>query len=305
MSGITKYDSGIFHTMLDFLKGLENARVTLIRFQKTHEDGENDYWSYYFIIKKYPFSETVKHHVKFSGYANKTERTIFELEKTFRETFTYKSLVELAIAILTHDVYDWVLPNGLPEDPDKEIFAKDKWYQNPKDTIEQTVDLFMEMLKTFESISIQKYNTPTWHSEEIFSARLVRSPHCYGEYDSDTLYIIGNTFTTDEIRKTVLAGDGAPLVDFNRVEVANRNEVKIYITKLIADWVDEALRLGSYMEPGKSKEDEIKDILHDMMFWDDRNPKWTAYDSTDKVNAVWLSQYKTKEDRENLFKEIK
>lgn len=41
-----------------------------------------------------------------------------------------------------------------------------------------------------------------------------------------------------------------------------------------------------------------------MMFWDDRNPKRTAYDPNDKVNAVWLSQYKTKEDRENLFKEV-
>ena len=186
-----------------------------------------------------------------------------------------------------------------------EIFAKDKWYQNPKDTIAQTVDLFMEMLKTFESISIQKYNNPNFHSEEIFSARLVRSPHCYGNYETAALYIIGNTFTTDETLKAVLAGDGAPLVDFNRVEVADRNEVEIYITKLITDWVDESLRLGNYMEPGKSDEDEIRDILHDMMFWDDRNPKWTAYDPNDKVNTVWLSQYKTKEDRENLFKEIK
>lgn len=185
------------------------------------------------------------------------------------------------------------------------IFAKENWYQNPKDTIAQTVDLFMEMLKTFESISIQKYNNPNLNSEEIFSARLVRSPHCYGDYETAALYIIGNTFTTDETLKAVLAGDGDLLVDFNRVEVADRNEVEIYITKLITDWVDESLRLGNYMEPGKSDEDEIKDILHDMMFWDDRNPKWTAYDPSDKVNAVWLSQYKTKEDRENLFKEIK
>ena len=41
-----------------------------------------------------------------------------------------------------------------------------------------------------------------------------------------------------------------------------------------------------------------------MMFWDDRNPKWTAYDPNDKVNAVWLSQYKREEDREKLFEEI-
>ena len=304
MSGITKYDSGIFHAMLDFLKGLENSSITLVQFQKTHEDGENDYWSYNFIIKKYPFSEAVKHNVRFSGYANKTECTIFELEKTFKETFTYKSLAELAIAILTHDVYDWVLPDGLPEDPDKKIFAKDKWYQNPMNTIEQTVDLFMEMLKTFESISIQKYNTPAFHSEEIFSARLVRSPHCYGDYEADTLYIIGNTFTTDEIHKTVLAGHNAPLADFNRVEVANRDEVKIYITKLITDWVEEIMATGNYAY-GQPRAEEVATILHDMMFWDDRNPAWTVYDSNDNANAVWLSQYKTKEDRENLFKEIK
>lgn len=32
--------------------------------------------------------------------------------------------------------------------------------------------------------------------------------------------------------------------------------------------------------------------------------EWNAYDPNDKVNAVWLSQYKTKEDREKLFEEI-
>ena len=87
------------------------------------------------------------------------------------------------------------------------------------------------------------------------------------------------------------------------MKLTDSEELKIYLKKLISDWVDEILKLGDYSEEGKSEEDEIKDILHDMMFLDDRNPRWTVYDPNDKVNAVWLSQYKKEEDREKLFEE--
>lgn len=187
------------------------------------------------------------------------------------------------------------------------MFEKDNYFQNTANTIEETVELFSDTLKDVEAMSIQKRHTNSFVSDEMFSARLVRHPWCYGDTGLSTLYIVGNTFACDEVKHnwqpvTLAGSDESPCVDWNRVNVVSSEELKIYLRKLITDWVDEILKLGDYSEKGKSEEDEIKDILHDMMFWDDRNPKWTAYDPNDKVNAVWLSQYKTEEDRENLFK---
>lgn len=182
------------------------------------------------------------------------------------------------------------------------MFEKDNYFQNTANTVEETVKLFINALVEFGAISIQKRYTTAFVSDEMFSVRRVSLP-------LHILYLIGNTFACDEVKHNwqpvTLAGhDESPCVDWNRIDVIESpSELKVYITKLISDWVDEILKLGDYSEKGKSEEDEIKDILHDMMFWDDRNPKWTAYDPNDKVNAVWLSQYKTKEDRENLFKE--
>lgn len=185
------------------------------------------------------------------------------------------------------------------------MFEKDNYFQNIEDTIDNTVELFLDTLEKVDAMSIQKRWTDSSVSDEMFSVRRI-SPNRVG--NNNLLYLIGNTFTCDEVRhnwQTVaLAGtDESACVDWNRVEVVDQEELKIYLKKLISNWVDEILKLGDYSEEGKGEEDEIKDILHDMMFWDDRNPKWTAYDPNDKVNAVWLSQYKTKEDRENLFKE--
>lgn len=182
------------------------------------------------------------------------------------------------------------------------MFDNEKYCNNPANTIEETVKLFMDTLKENEYLTIQKFNTGDQHSEEMFTARLVRSPWCYGDYEADTLYIIGNTFTSSgPVKQIVLAGGETALADFNRIEVVSRDELEIYLKKLISDWVTERVQLGDYL----NEEDEIKLILHDMMFWDERNPTWTSYDSNDKVNMIWLSQYKTKEDRENLFKEVK
>ena len=186
------------------------------------------------------------------------------------------------------------------------MFEKDTYFQNTGDTIDNTVELFLDTLENFGAVSIQKRWTDSFVSDEMFSARRI-SPNRIG--NNNLLYLIGNTFACDEVRHNwqpvTLAGtDESPCVDWNRVEVVIRAELEIYLKKLISDWVDEILKLGDYSEEGKSEEDEIKDILHDMMFWDDRNPRWTAYDPNDKVNAVWLSQYKTKEDREKLFEEI-
>lgn len=183
------------------------------------------------------------------------------------------------------------------------MFEKDSYFQNVEDTIDNTVKLFLDTLENFDAVSIQKRWTDSFVSDEMFSARRI-SPNRVG--NNNLFYLIGNTFACDEVKHNwqpvTLAGtDESPCVDWNRVEVVDPEELKIYLKKLISDWVDETLKLGDYSEEGKSEEDEIKDILHDMMFWDDRNPRWTAYDPNDKVNAVWLSQYKTKEDREKLF----
>lgn len=186
------------------------------------------------------------------------------------------------------------------------MFEKDGYFQNVEDTIDNTVKLFLDTLENFDAVSIQKRWTYSFVSDEMFSARRI-SPNRVG--NNNLFYLIGNTFACDEVRHNwqpvTLAGtDESPCVDWNRVEVVDREELEIYLKKLISDWVDEILKLGDYSEEGKSEEDEVKNILHDMMFWDDRNPKWTAYDPKDKVNAVWLSQYKTEEGREKLFEEI-
>lgn len=183
------------------------------------------------------------------------------------------------------------------------MFEKDNYFQNIEDTIGNTVELFLDTLENVDAMSIQKCHTNSFVSDEMFSARRI-SPNRVG--NNNLFYLIGNTFACDEVKHNwqpvTLAGtDESPCVDWNRVEVVDSEELKIYLKKLISDWVEEILKLGDYSEEGKNEEDEIKDILHDMMFWDDRNPKWTAYDPNDKVNAVWLSQYKTKEDREKLF----
>lgn len=186
------------------------------------------------------------------------------------------------------------------------MFEKDNYFQNIEDTIDNTVELFLDTLEKVDAMSIQKRWTDSSVSDEMFSVRRV-SPNRVG--NNNLLYLIGNTFACDEVRhnwQTVaLAGtDESTCVDWNRVEVVGQEELKIYLKKLISNWVDEILKLGDYSEEGKGEEDEIKDILHDMMFWDDRNPKWTAYDPKDKVNTVWLSQYKREEDREKLFERI-
>lgn len=185
------------------------------------------------------------------------------------------------------------------------MFEKDNYFQNNEDTIDNTVELFLNTLENVDAMSIQKRRTYQFASDEMFSARRI-SPNRVG--NNNPFYLIGNTFTCDEVKHNwqpvTLAGMfESPCVDWNRVEVVDSEELKIYLKKLISDWVDEILKLGDYSEEGKSEEDEIKDILHDMMFWDDRNPRWTAYDPNDKVNAVWLSQYKKEEDREKLFEE--
>lgn len=185
------------------------------------------------------------------------------------------------------------------------MFEKDNYFQNTEDTIDDTIELFLETLEDVNAMSIQKCYTNSFVSDEMFSVRFL-SPQRVG--NNNILFLIGNTFACDEVKlnwqPVTLAGqDDSPCVDWNRVEVVDNDELKIYLKKLITDWVDEILKLGDYSAEGKSEEDEIKDILHDMMFWDDRNPKWTAYDPKDEVNAVWLSQYKTKEDREKLFEE--
>ncbi len=187
------------------------------------------------------------------------------------------------------------------------MFEKDNYFQNIEDTIDNTVELFLDTLENVDAMSIQKRHTDSFVSDEMFSARRL-SPNRVG--NNNLFYLIGNTFACDEVKHNwqpvTLAGtDESPCVDWNRVEVVDSEELKIYLKKLISDWVDEILKLGDYSEEGKSEEDEIKDILHDMMFWDDRNPRWTAYDPNDKVNAVWLSQYKKEEDREKLFERIK
>lgn len=192
------------------------------------------------------------------------------------------------------------------EDQNMYIFEKDNYFQNIEDTIDNTVELFLDTLEKVDAMSIQKRWTDSSVSDEMFSVRRI-SPNRVG--NNNLLYLIGNTFTCDEVKhnwQTVaLAGtDESTCVDWNRVEVVDQEELKIYLKKLISNWVDEILKLGDYSEEGKGEEDEIKDILHDMMFWDDRNPKWTAYDPNDKVNAVWLSQYKREEDREKLFERI-
>lgn len=192
------------------------------------------------------------------------------------------------------------------KDQNMYMFEKDNYFQNIEDTIDNTVELFLDTLEKVDAMSIQKRWTDSSVSDEMFSVRRI-SPNRVG--NNNLLYLIGNTFTCDEVRhnwQTVaLAGtDESTCVDWNRVEVVDQEELKIYLKKLISNWVDEILKLGDYSEEGKGEEDEIKDILHDMMFWDDRNPKWTAYDPNDKVNAVWLSQYKREEDREKLFEEI-
>ena len=189
------------------------------------------------------------------------------------------------------------------KDKNMYMFEKDNYFQNIEDTIDNTVELFLDTLEKVDAMSIQKRWTDSSVSDEMFSVRRI-SPNRVG--NNNLLYLIGNTFACDEVRhnwQTVaLAGtDESTCVDWNRVEVVDQEELKIYLKKLISNWVDEILKLGDYSEEGKGEEDEIKDILHDMMFWDDRNPKWTAYDPNDKVNAVWLSQYKREEDREKLF----
>lgn len=181
------------------------------------------------------------------------------------------------------------------------MFEKHSYFQNVEDTIDNTVKLFLDTLENVGAVSIQKRWTDSFVSDEMFSARRI-SPNRVG--NNNLFYLIGNTFACDEVKRNwqpvTLAGtDESPCVDWNRVEVVDQEELEIYLKKLISDWVDEIL--GDYSAEGKGKEDEIKDILHDMMFWDDRNPRWTAYDPNDEVNAVWLSQYKTKEDREKLF----
>ena len=176
-------------------------------------------------------------------------------------------------------------------------FEEDSWLENKSNTVEETVNLFLELLEEVGYISLQKYYDPE-PSSELVTVRKVRD-----------LYLIGNTFIADEVRynwgPVVLAGHDHPLADFARIDVIDVIQLKIYLTKLISDWVDDILKTGTHMEEGKSEEKEIEDILHNMMFWSEINLHWTAYDPNDKVNAVWLSQYKTKEDRENLFKETK
>lgn len=174
-------------------------------------------------------------------------------------------------------------------------FEQDSWIPNPCKTVEETVAYFRELIEDFKYISLQKWYDPE-PSSELVTVRKV-----------DDLYLIGNTFIADEVRlncePVVLAGHDHVLVDFNRIEIVDNWQLKIYLTKLIEDWVDEISCEGSYFEEGKSEEKETEEILHNMMFWSEANPKWTTYDPNDKVNAVWLSQYKTQEDRENLLKE--
>ena len=105
------------------------------------------------------------------------------------------------------------------------MFEKDNYFQNIEDTIDNTVELFLDTLEKVDAMSIQKRWTDSSVSDEMFSVRRI-SPNRVG--NNNLLYLIGNTFTCDEVRhnwQTVaLAGtDESTCVDWNRVIYSKRS----------------------------------------------------------------------------------
>ncbi len=162
-------------------------------------------------------------------------------------------------------------------------------------TIDGIVNKFTELLKETGAISLQPYES----AEELFSARKAEFAPGY--------YIIGNTFIFDHIDynngPVVLANNDSNLVDFKRTEVVSLDQLKIYLKKLVSDWVEKAFYEGTHFSSETTDEEQRAEIMRDIFYWNDAfDTHWTAFDPDDKVNEYWLGQYKTLEDRESLIK---
>ena len=170
-----------------------------------------------------------------------------------------------------------------------------QYVQNELTTVDEIVEQFIKFLKETGAVSLQPYEA----AEELFSARKA-------EFAND-LYVIGNTFVADRVEynhePVVLAHKGSSsLVDFKRVEVVTIELLRVYLKKLVTDWIESLFLEGSHFSSETTDEEQRAEIMKDMYFWNDTfDTHWTACDPDDKVNDCWLGQYKTFEDRQRLF----
>lgn len=167
---------------------------------------------------------------------------------------------------------------------------------NKEVSVDGITDKFVGFLKETGAVSIQPYEA----SVELFSAR--KADLADGDY-----YIIGNTFIFDNVvydeRPVILASSESTLVDFKRTEVVTLKMLKVYLKKLVTGWVDTLFSKGYHFSSETTDEEQRKEIMCDMCYWNDAfDTRWTAFDPDDKVCSHWIGQYKTKEDREGLFR---
>ena len=167
---------------------------------------------------------------------------------------------------------------------------------NDETTVDGIVNKFVELLEETGAISLQPYEAAV----ELFSARKAEF--------ADGYYIIGNTFVFDHIdynnEPIVLANRDSSLVDFKRTDVVSLEMLKIYLKKLVTDWIEDLFCEGSHFSSETTDEQQREEIMKEMYYWNDAfDTHWTAFDPDDKVSNCWLGQYKTKEDREKLFQE--
>ena len=101
-------DSGIFHSLLDLLHGIQNMSVTRVNFIKTHKDGKNDYWSYKIIVTKYPFSNKVEHDISLKDYKSNETFLLNKLISSYKEDPTYKELITAASNIIEKEEYEFL-----------------------------------------------------------------------------------------------------------------------------------------------------------------------------------------------------
>ena len=163
--------------------------------------------------------------------------------------------------------------------------------KNTETTVNSTVDKFIELLLEKKYLTIQPYCNEHEYSDETFTARILNG-----------MILVGNSSPTpNNLNIPVIFNEGT-IVDFDRLTILyNFVQLKVYLRKLIGDWVENTKAEGKYFYNGISEEEEERLILADMIFWDENGKKATACDPNDKVNTYWISARKTEEDETKLF----
>ena len=167
----------------------------------------------------------------------------------------------------------------------------ERWIKNTETTVNSTVDKFIELLLEKKYLTIQPYCNENDYSQEMFTARLING-----------MILVGNTSPTPGNLNIPVIFNYGVIADFDRLTILyNFVQLKVYLRKLIRNWVDDAIAEGRYFYANRSKEEEERLILADMIFWDESGKKATACDPNDKVNTYWISARKTEEDQTKLF----